>query len=67
MNKKAEELRQKSDGELNQLLVELTRELFTLRMQKSLGALEKPHRFKEVKRQIARIKTILKERQRARQ
>lgn len=67
MNKKAKELREKSDVELYELLVELNRELFTLRMQRSLGALEKPHRFKEVKRQIARIKTILNERRRAQQ
>ncbi|MEJ2761243.1 MAG: 50S ribosomal protein L29 [Gammaproteobacteria bacterium] len=55
------ELRKKSAEELNSLMLELHREQFNLRMQKGSGQLAKPTRMKEVRREIARIKTILTE------
>lgn len=57
----AAELRKKKNEELNQLLLELRREQFNLRMQKGSGQLGKPSEVKRVRRDIARIKTILAE------
>ena len=59
---KAQEYRQKSFEELKNELIELHTELFKLRMQKGMGQVARPHVFKQIKRQIARIKTILNER-----
>jgi len=56
---KASELREKSVEELNAQLLELRREQFNLRMQKSTGQLEKTHTIKQVRRDIARVKTLL--------
>jgi large subunit ribosomal protein L29 len=58
---KANELRNKSVEDLNKELVELNRELLNLRMQKAMQQLTKPHLLSIVKDNIARIKTILKE------
>ncbi len=58
----ANELRQKSVEELNTLLLEKTREQFNLRMQKGTGQLAKPDQVKKVRRDIARIHTIIHER-----
>ncbi len=58
---KASELREKSVEELKQELLNLTREKFNLRMQKGTGQLARPHQLKAVRRDIARIKTILNE------
>ena len=58
---KAAELRTRNTGDLQQLLVELLREQFTLRMQKGSGQLGNPSRFKALRREIARIKTVLNE------
>ena len=58
---KASELRQKSKDELGALLLDLSRERFNLRMQKGTGQLSKPAQVKQVRRDIARIQTILKE------
>lgn len=58
---KANEIRQKSVDELNQELLSLLREQFNLRMQKGTGQLSQPHRVKTVRRDIARIKTILEQ------
>jgi large subunit ribosomal protein L29 len=63
---KAKELRQKSSEELNQELTELSEELFKLKMQKGLGQVAKPHNFKKVRHEIARIKTIVNEKERER-
>ncbi len=59
---KAYELRELSDDELKAKLKALKEELFTLRMEKAMAKLAQPHRFKEIKRDIARINTILRER-----
>ncbi|MCK4493525.1 MAG: 50S ribosomal protein L29 [Methylococcales bacterium] len=57
----ANELRQKTKEELNTLLVELSREQFNLRMQKGSGQLTKSDQVKKVRRDIARVHTILNE------
>lgn len=57
----AEELRQKKPEELDSLLHELLREQFNLRMQKGSGQLSKPSEVKRVRRDIARVKTVLTE------
>lgn len=58
---KANELRKKSEKELNDLLLELSREQFNLRMQKGTGQLSKPAQVKSVRRDVARIRTIMNE------
>jgi len=58
---KASELREKSVKELNDSLVELLKEQFNLSMQKGVGQAARPHQFTEVRRGIARIKTIINE------
>ncbi|MFA5626973.1 MAG: 50S ribosomal protein L29 [Thiohalomonadaceae bacterium] len=58
---KANDLRQKDVGELNQELLNLLREQFNLRMQKGTGQLSQPHRIKSVRRDIARVKTVLEQ------
>jgi large subunit ribosomal protein L29 len=58
---KAKEIRDMSLGELDQKLVGLKDELFNLRFQHATGQLENPMRIKEVKKTIARIKTIQRE------
>ena len=60
---KASELREKSVEELKQELLNLSREKFNRRMKKGTGQLERPHQLKAVRRNIARIKTILNEKQ----
>lgn len=57
----ADELRQKTHLELNLLLIELFREQFNLRMQKGTGQLSRPDQIKKVRRDIARIRTVLNE------
>ncbi len=57
----ASELRQKTKEELNTLLLELSREQFNLRMQKGSGQLTKSDQVKKVRRDIARVHTILNE------
>ena len=57
----AAELRQKNSVELDKLLLELKREQFNLRMQKGTGQLSKPSEVKRVRRDIARLKTIMAE------
>ena len=58
---KAKELRQLSEGELLVKDKELSEELFNLRFQHATGQLENVMRIPQVKRDIARLKTILKE------
>ncbi len=59
---KAEDVRQKTPDELKDLLVELSKEAFNLRFQKASGQLENLARVRQVRRDIARIKTIVKQR-----
>jgi large subunit ribosomal protein L29 len=58
---KANELRQKSVRELDEMLGELYRTQFNLRMQKSTGQLSKMHEVKVVRREVARIMTVRQE------
>jgi large subunit ribosomal protein L29 len=60
---KAKELRKMSSEELKQRERELREELFNLRFQHSLGQLTNTAQISQVKREIARIKTILRERE----
>ncbi|MCG6117335.1 MAG: 50S ribosomal protein L29 [Aquimonas sp.] len=53
------ELRQKSAAELNAHLLDLRREQFNLRMQKGSGQLSQSHQIRNVRREIARVKTVL--------
>lgn len=59
---KIEDLRTKSDDQLSAELGELKREAFNLRFQAATNQLERPARIKEVRRDIARIKTLQTER-----
>jgi large subunit ribosomal protein L29 len=61
----AEELRSKSTEELNEELIALRREQFNLRMQQATGELANNSQHRRVRRDIARVKTILNELQRA--
>jgi len=61
----ATDLREKSVDELNTELTELFREQFNLRMQQGSGQDVKPHNYQRVRRQIARVKTIINEKQSA--
>mgnify|MGYP000033981385 FL=1 len=60
-----ENLRAKTDDQLLADLAELKREAFNLRFQSATNQLERPARIKEVRRDIARIKTLQGERARA--
>jgi len=58
---KASELRTKSNEELKSLLNELAKEQFNLRMQKGLGQLTKSSQVRQIRRDIARINTLISE------
>ncbi|MDI3546774.1 MAG: large subunit ribosomal protein [Halanaerobiales bacterium] len=60
---RADELRDFTNAELEQKLREFKEELFNLRFQHATAQLDNPMRIKEVKRDIARVKTILRERE----
>jgi large subunit ribosomal protein L29 len=60
---KARELRELSDAELGQKGQELVQELFNLRFQLATGQIEKVSRITAVRRDMARVKTIQRERQ----
>lgn len=65
MARPIEDLRVKNDDELSADLADLKREQFNLRFQSATNQLEKPARVTEVRRTIARIKTLQSERARA--
>jgi large subunit ribosomal protein L29 len=60
----ANELRAKSDVELREELTGLLREQFNLRMQKGTGQLGQPSELRRVRRDIARVRTVLNEKTR---
>jgi large subunit ribosomal protein L29 len=60
-----EDLNVKTDDQLQQQLAELKREQFNLRFQSATNQLEKPSRVREVRRTIARIKTLQNQRAKA--
>jgi large subunit ribosomal protein L29 len=59
---KTEDLRTKTDDQLADQLVQLKREQFNLRFQAATNQLERPARIREVRREIAQIKTLQNER-----
>ena len=61
MKMKANEVRKLSATELEAKLVELKKDLFNLRLQHATNQLENPIRIAEVKKDIARVKTVLSE------
>lgn len=60
---KVKEIRQLSDAELSTKLQDLKVELFNLRFQSATGQLDNPLRIRTVRKEIARVKTIQKERE----
>ena len=59
---KIEELRKLSTEELQAKIKESKEELFNLRFQQATGNLEKPSRIRELRHEVARMKTVLRER-----
>ena len=62
---KASEIRKMSEAELGEKLVSLKKDLFFLRMQHATNQLDNPLKIAEVKRDIARVKTVIREQQAA--
>ena len=60
---KTNEIRKLSTEDINKKIVECKEELFNLRMKQATGTLEKPSRIHELRKLVARLKTILKERE----
>lgn len=60
---KTSEIRKSSSSELQKELVELKSELFKLRFQHAANGLENPMKIRNIKRDIARVKTILREKE----
>jgi large subunit ribosomal protein L29 len=61
---KAKEIRELTDAEAQSKLRDLRQEMFNLRLQQQTARLERPSRIREVRRDMARIETVLRERQR---
>ena len=59
------EIRLKTDDELRTMLLDLKKEAFNLRFQRASGQLENTARMRAVRRDVARIKTVVAERRRA--
>ncbi len=60
---KAKEIREMTEAEAQAKLRDLRQELFNLRLQQQMARLERPSRLREVRRDIARTETILRQRQ----
>ena len=60
---KIEDLRKLTTEELQEKIKESKEELFNLRFQQATGNLEKPVRLRELRREVARMKTIIRERE----
>lgn len=60
---KVEEIRELSTEDIEKKMLEIKEELFNLRFQQAMGTLEKPSRIRELRHTIARMKTVLKERE----
>ena len=56
-------IRELSTEEINKKLVETKEELFNLRFQQATGTLEKPSRIRDLRHTVARLKTVLRERE----
>ncbi|MGB5621639.1 MAG: 50S ribosomal protein L29 [Gammaproteobacteria bacterium] len=57
----ASELRKKTKAELQEELLNLRREQFNLRMQRATGQMARPDQFSKVRKNIARVKTVMKQ------
>lgn len=64
---KANEIRQKSTVELADELLQLRREQFNLRMQQAMGQLARSDQYRRVRKDIARVKTVMREQQKSQQ
>ena len=64
---KIKELRELSNKELETKVRESKKELFNLRMKQSTGTLEKPSKIKELRKDVARMKTIIREREKTKE
>jgi large subunit ribosomal protein L29 len=64
---KANELRQKSAAELAEELLQLRREQFNLRMQQATGQLARSDQYRRVRKDIARVKTVITEQEKSQQ
>ena len=60
---KTNEIRKLSTEEINKKITESKEELFNLRMKQATGSLENPSRIRELRKNVARLKTILRERE----
>ena len=60
---KTNEIRKLSTEEINKKIAESKEELFNLRMKQATGSLENPARIRELRKTVARLKTILRERE----
>lgn len=60
---KMSEIRKLTTEDLNKRLEENKKELFNLKFSAATGTLEKPHRIKELRHEVARIKTVIRERE----
>ncbi len=60
---KMEDIKKMTDAEINKKIEELKVELFNLRFAASTGSLEKPHRVSMLRHDVARLKTVLRERE----
>lgn len=63
MKSKTNDLKSKSVKELRDELIALLKEQFNLRMQRGLGQANQPHLFGKVRKQIARVKTIISQKE----
>ena len=60
---KVKEIRELTSAEIEQKIVSCKEELFNLRFQQRTGTLEKPSRIKDLRHEVARMKTVLRERE----
>ena len=60
---KMTEIRKLATEDLNKKLEEIKKELFNLKFASATGTLEKPHRIKELRHEVAKIKTVIRERE----
>ena len=58
---KTSEIRKMSTEDINKKIVEIKHELFELRMKQATGNLEKPHMINKLRKDVARLKTVLRE------
>lgn len=62
---KAEKIREMSDDELEKKQEDLSEELFRMRLQKATAQLDRPAKIREVRKDLARVNTVLSERRRS--